>query len=103
MKNNVGRPIRSTKLNSGMINDLKEYLMLGLDMKESCVVVGITPITFNKWRRRGAQEENGIFREFLEAVEPVLKEKEQAGNEKRRKITEAILHRLQHSGPMYVS
>lgn len=98
MRNNVGRPFGSTKLNSRMVSDIKQYLSLGFDKKESCIAAGISPITFEKWYKRGAKEGLGIFREFWEAVDPALKEKDQKEQEKKRKITELILIRLKYSG-----
>ena len=65
MPRNRGRP---TKLTPKVQERVCKAIEQGLPYSEACTLAGIHQATFCNWRNRGETQKQGIFYEFVEAV-----------------------------------
>ena len=63
-------PVRNTKLTKELCDEICKYIEMGNYITRCCEAVGITPTTYNSWKKKGAK---GIepYATFLERVTKV--------------------------------
>lgn len=86
MKNEMGRPIGTTKLNKELIKEIVQHLSSGATIKDTCALCDISLQSFQNWRVRGKKEKSGIYRGFYRAIKPIFLKKEEARWERYNQI-----------------
>ena len=92
---------RKTRLSTKVIEEVAELVRKRSKVQTICDIIGISYGTFNKWRKRGRQETEGIYHELVKAIDQaesdLFEELSQVvfnaaltGSKEYRKITKTI-------------
>lgn len=69
---------RPSRINATIIQDIADGIRIGLTFRRACEAAQLPESTAFRWKARGAEETEGIYREFWEAITRADPERERA-------------------------